>query len=238
MDHEVVIGDRSASPLRAKNDSCTRTIEIEFQGLATRAAATTIGDAFQPMIFYRPAWHRKGKDSDYLVIVKLNARPVSMHPVNYAPTEWASIIFGNTHNNRVLVPASASLKFDSPDQKNITVKRTETLNCANPKDNSRTETVEKIQNGQYFLGIGVAKNFVGDAKVHAAHSFNDKILCEIYDGCEAVPEGRKIVSTQSLSSRQRPAPRLVYAAFPNALPMMLAVENCAAGPAIVDTTSP
>jgi hypothetical protein len=236
--HEGVFGDRSATPVPAKDGSCRRTIEIEIQGLKSPATATTINNAFDPTRFYRPEWRRKGKDADYFMIVKFKAVPIAINPGKYATTEWASISFGNGQGATNLVPETADLIFYSPDRNNITIKRTETLTCNNPQDNTKNETVEKLTNNAYFWGIGIPAELSGEAEKHATKYFNKTILCEIYGSCEAVPEGRKIFSTHSLHSRQQGAPRLIYAAFANAAATMLAVENCALPPAIVTTTSP
>jgi hypothetical protein len=233
--HVGLFGDRNAAPVPAPEDPCTVTIEVDVQGLQSPPAATTIGDAFDPVLFRRTGWQGISKSLKPFVTANFGVRARSIQPGPYDPKEWAVIQFGDGQKKPVLAPESAILTFVSSDLNKVSVKRTETRNCANPKDNTRTETVEKLTDDTYFLGIGLPQGFMGDGPAHAIGYF-DKILCEIYGDCKAVPKERRIFSTKSLSSRQRQAPHLVYAAFTNASLMMLAVENCAVPVAVV--TSP
>lgn len=232
-----IMDDGNGLDVPARDGSCNVTIEIEIQGLAS-PKDSTIDVAFNDVRVRMPGWRRMGDIPKYFVIVKLASWPASIRPEQDAPSGRALVSFEKDPGNPAPEPEGAILTFDSPDQDNVTVKRTQTRNCDNPQNNTRTETVEKLKGNTLFLGIGLPYGFSGDKENHAKEYFNGKLLCEAYGSCNAVPKERKIFSTRHLQQQvrqQRRSPQLTYAAFTDASLTMLAVENCALPPFIVTT---
>lgn len=228
--HQVVIGDKSTPAVPARYGSCNITIEIELQNLTGAHGSPNPNPAFDRVKFVQPAWRRMGSPQNYLVILKVNALPVSIEPEKETARGKLLARFTNDPGG-VPVPEGQLVSFNPPGPNGVVVKRTETRNCDNPKDDTRKETIETPKGNTYFVGVGLPAEFPGASAEHGKDFYNKKLLCEVYGSCGAVPDEKKIISTAhehelTHARHQWPAPHIVHAAFTNTSLTMLATENC------------